>query len=70
MDVIGREAHLRGFEFAKAAALVLEPFTLENGLLTPTFKIKRAQAKAYFQTAISELYKELAASETPAKSAF
>ncbi|CAN1280311.1 Long chain acyl-CoA synthetase 7, peroxisomal [Linum perenne] len=69
MDAVGREAQLRGFEFAKAVTLVLEPFTLENGLLTPTFKIKRAQAKAYFQTAISELYKELAASETPAKSA-
>ncbi|CAN0856680.1 Long chain acyl-CoA synthetase 7, peroxisomal [Linum grandiflorum] len=69
MDAIGREAQLRGFEFAKAVTLVLEPFTLENGLLTPTFKIKRAQAKEYFQSAISELYKELAAAETPAKSA-
>ncbi|CAL1396821.1 unnamed protein product [Linum trigynum] len=69
MDAIGREAQLRGFEFAKAVTLVAEPFTLENGLLTPTFKIKRAQAKAYFQSAITEMYKELAASETPAKSA-
>ncbi|KAG0479767.1 hypothetical protein HPP92_010625 [Vanilla planifolia] len=48
MDDVGRQAELRGFEFAKAVTLVLDPFTLENGLLTPTFKIKRAQAKSLF----------------------
>ncbi|CAN8255732.1 unnamed protein product [Cochlearia groenlandica] len=61
MDKVGREAQLRGFEFAKAVTLVAEPFTLENGLLTPTFKIKRPQAKAYFAEAISNMYAEIAA---------
>ncbi|XP_022723130.1 long chain acyl-CoA synthetase 6, peroxisomal-like [Durio zibethinus] len=63
MDAVGREAQLRGFEFAKAVALVLEPFTVENGLLTPTFKIKRPQAREYFAKAISNMCAELATSD-------
>ncbi|KAH0890958.1 hypothetical protein HID58_053387 [Brassica napus] len=69
MDAVGRESQLRGFEFAKAVTLVLEPFTLENGLLTPTFKIKRPQAKEYFAEAITNMYKELAASDPTANKA-
>ncbi|XP_031276603.1 long chain acyl-CoA synthetase 6, peroxisomal-like [Pistacia vera] len=64
MDAIGREAQLRGFEFVKAVTLVHEPFTLENGLLTPTFKVKRPQAKQYFAKAISDMYTELAIAES------
>ncbi|KAL1549599.1 Long chain acyl-CoA synthetase 7 peroxisomal, variant 2 [Salvia divinorum] len=63
MDAVGREAQLRGFEFVKAITLVLEPFTLENGLLTPTFKVKRPQAKAYFTQAIAHMYTELSTSD-------
>ncbi|XWS08998.1 hypothetical protein CRYUN_Cryun40dG0048200 [Craigia yunnanensis] len=63
MDAVGREAQLRGFEFAKAVTLVLESFTMENGLLTPTFKIKRPQAREYFAKAISNMYSDLATSD-------
>ncbi|KAG1365446.1 long chain acyl-CoA synthetase 6, peroxisomal [Cocos nucifera] len=63
MDDVGKQAQLRGFEFAKAVTLTLEPFTLENGLLTPTFKVKRPQAKAYFAKAIADMYAELSISD-------
>nr|CAB3490896.1 unnamed protein product [Digitaria exilis] len=55
---------LRGFEFAKAVTLVAEPFTLENGLLTPTFKVKRPQAKTYFAKEISDMYAKLQEAES------
>lgn len=63
LDAIGREAKLRGFEFAKAVHLVAEPFTVENGLLTPTFKVKRPQAKAAFEKEIQAMYQEIASRE-------
>uniref|UniRef100_A0A1D1YCP8 Long-chain-fatty-acid--CoA ligase n=1 Tax=Anthurium amnicola TaxID=1678845 RepID=A0A1D1YCP8_9ARAE len=69
MDAVGKQAQLRGFEFVKAVTLVPEPFTLENGLLTPTFKIKRPQAKAYFAKAISNMYVELSTSDPGSKKA-
>lgn len=67
MDAVGREAQLRGFEFAKAVTLVPEPFVQETGLLTPTLKIKRPQAKEYFATAISNMYAELSTSDPSQK---
>ncbi|CAK9142527.1 unnamed protein product [Ilex paraguariensis] len=67
MDAVGREAKLRGFEFAKAVTLVLEPFSEQNGLLTPTFKIKRPQAKAYFAEAIAKMYTEVSKSDPAPK---
>jgi len=47
---------LHGFEQAKAIHLHDELFTLENGLLTPTFKLKRLSAKNQFIGVIEELY--------------
>ncbi|MEW5299708.1 MAG: hypothetical protein WDW36_002698 [Sanguina aurantia] len=55
----GREAKLRSFEQVSAMMLHPEPFTVENDLLTPTFKLKRPQAKAKFQLDIDEMYASL-----------
>lgn len=55
-------AQLRGFEQVQAIHLHPELFTVENNLLTPTFKLKRAPAKAHFQLQIDELYASLPAS--------
>ncbi|PPS06355.1 hypothetical protein GOBAR_AA14298 [Gossypium barbadense] len=61
---------LRGFEFAKAVTLVLEPFTMEN--VNSQFflicgQIKRPRAKEYFAKAISNMYAELASSDPSPK---
>lgn len=55
----GKAAQLRGFEHVSALTLVPEPFTVENGLLTPTFKLKRPQAKAAYDALIDSMYESL-----------
>lgn len=47
---------LKGFEIPKAIHLEKEPFSLENGLLTATFKLKRNEAIKKYQTVIDEMY--------------
>jgi long-chain acyl-CoA synthetase len=36
--------------------LTLEPWTIENGLITPTMKLKRPRLEARFAREIAELY--------------
>jgi long-chain acyl-CoA synthetase len=40
--------------------LTTEPFSIENNLLTPTFKLKRNVARVYYQEQINVMYEELA----------
>ena len=37
-----------------------DPFSVQNGLLTPTFKSKRPQLKSYFKPQLEDMYKHLA----------
>jgi len=41
----GKEAKLLGFEMVRAICLEPDAFSMENDLLTPTFKLKRPQLK-------------------------
>ncbi len=55
-------AHLRkfygGYEIPKKILYFAEPFSLENGLLTQTLKLKRAQLMKKFGDALEALYDE------------
>uniref|UniRef100_A0A3B5K7M3 Long-chain-fatty-acid--CoA ligase n=1 Tax=Takifugu rubripes TaxID=31033 RepID=A0A3B5K7M3_TAKRU len=56
MTKLGKEAGLKSFEQVKDIYLHPEQFTIENGLLTPTLKAKRAELKTLFQPQINQLY--------------
>eukprot|EP00003_Mantamonas_plastica_P032666 TRINITY_DN89_c0_g1_i1.p2 TRINITY_DN89_c0_g1~~TRINITY_DN89_c0_g1_i1.p2 ORF type:complete len:485 (+),score=191.99 TRINITY_DN89_c0_g1_i1:848-2302(+) len=55
----GQEANLKGFEFPHALHLESDPFSVENEILTPTFKLKRPVAKKVYQEQIDEMYAAL-----------
>ncbi|ORZ33858.1 long-chain-fatty-acid-CoA ligase [Catenaria anguillulae PL171] len=66
LTVIGKEKKLRGFEFVKAVYLEPEQFTIENNLLTPSFKLKRQDAMNKYRKQLDALYAKLAAEKTAA----
>jgi len=49
MDAKAKECNLSGLEKIKKVYLTAEPFTVENDLITPTFKIKRNVAKKKYE---------------------
>jgi len=53
-----KKAKLHGFEFPKKVHLTEDAFTIENGILTPTMKVKRHEAKLRFIDIINKLYSE------------
>ncbi|EFB23331.1 hypothetical protein PANDA_001417, partial [Ailuropoda melanoleuca] len=55
----GRDGGLKSFEQVKSIFLHLEPFSIENGLLTPTLKAKRGELSKYFRTQIDSLYENI-----------
>lgn len=56
---LGKEAGLKSFEQVKDIALHPELFSVQNGLLTPTLKAKRAELRSRFREQIDELYAKI-----------
>ncbi|EDW95404.1 long-chain-fatty-acid--CoA ligase 5 isoform X1 [Drosophila yakuba] len=55
----GKQSGLKSFEQVKDIYLHPDPFSVQNGLLTPTFKAKRPQLKSYFKPQLEDMYKHL-----------
>ncbi|GAA51602.1 long-chain acyl-CoA synthetase, partial [Clonorchis sinensis] len=56
LNKLGAENGLKGFEQVRDLHLSPEPFSIENGLLTPTMKIARPQIRKHFAAQIQALY--------------
>ena len=59
INSFARSSDLKGFECVRAISLEHEMFSVENDLLTPTFKLKRHEAKKKYLVIIEELYAKL-----------
>lgn len=59
ITAFGKENDLKGFEQVKALYLSTDEFTIENELLTPTFKLKRELVKNLHQDQIKDMYNTL-----------
>ena len=55
-ELAERGADFKGFERPRAFAVVAEDFTTDNGMLTPTMKLKRRAILAKYQDRIDGLY--------------
>lgn len=55
----GKQNDLKGFENVKNIYLESREFSVDNNLLTPTFKLKRDIAKKYYSKEIVEMYTEI-----------
>jgi long-chain acyl-CoA synthetase len=61
LAAFGKTTDLKGFECLKRVVLKSEAFSMENNLLTPTFKLKRFEAKGLFEDDIKTMYGEIEA---------
>jgi long-chain acyl-CoA synthetase len=59
MAKLSTKNKLSGLEKPRDICLTQDVFTVENNLLTPTFKLKRNIAREHFRPQITVMYEEL-----------
>ncbi|KAI7108105.1 hypothetical protein KC352_g36637, partial [Hortaea werneckii] len=64
---VGKKAKFNSYEHVRNVRLMLEPFSIDNDLLTPTLKLKRPQTAKKYRDVIDEMYAEIEQQGTPAK---
>ncbi|KAF2128914.1 acetyl-CoA synthetase-like protein [Dothidotthia symphoricarpi CBS 119687] len=67
LDRVGKQNKFNSYERVKAVRLFLDPFTIENELLTPTLKLKRPQTVKKFRQHLDDCYDEALAVESKTK---
>jgi long-chain acyl-CoA synthetase len=55
---LSRKNQLQGFEVVRAIRLHPVPFSVDNDLMTPTFKLKRQKIRDMHEQTIKELYND------------
>src|SRR5690606_35192472 len=55
-EIEARRETLRGYEVPRKVLVVTDEFTTDNGLLTPTLKVKRREVLARYRREIDALY--------------
>lgn len=59
LDDIGRHHKFNSYERVRNCHMDVDPFTIDNDLLTPTLKLKRPQTAKHFRAEIDRMYEEV-----------
>jgi long-chain acyl-CoA synthetase len=59
LAVLAKREKLSGLEKPKEIFITDEAFTVENDLMTPTFKMKRNKVREYFEAQIKTMYDKI-----------
>ncbi|KAI8889705.1 acetyl-CoA synthetase-like protein [Backusella circina FSU 941] len=59
LNAYGKQNDLKGFELIRSIYLTDDEFSIDNDLLTPTFKLKRETAKVVYKSEIETMYAAL-----------
>jgi hypothetical protein len=63
LSLNGGDTRLKAFERVRDIHITREPFSIDNGLLTPTLKLKRFVVKKRYQRELDSMYNAAAAAE-------